>query len=131
MYLIFILIFSDELRTFIEYMNNAISGESDLKWFMISAHDTNLVEIMPALNISSVECISDLFYYNKTDIYNCESFPPFASSLIIELYEVTDEYYNVKMKYNGVYQSMCDSEYKICPYNEFRQRILNYILTPE
>lgn len=30
------------LRNYIEYMDYVIAGKSILKWYMLSAHDTNL-----------------------------------------------------------------------------------------
>jgi len=54
---------------------------------MLSAHDSNLEYMMPALNITSTKCLWDKYFTGNTTAYICEGKPQFATSLIIEAYE--------------------------------------------
>lgn len=47
------LINANMFGTWVEYMENTIAGKSDLKWLMLSAHDSNLEKVLPSLNITS------------------------------------------------------------------------------
>lgn len=54
---------------------------------MYSGHDFTILYLTAALNLTSAECIYDLFMYNTTTANSCISrFPVFASNLLIELY---------------------------------------------
>ena len=68
--------------------------------------------MLAALNLTSYQCIYELFAYNKTSALNCiNSFPQFASNIFIELYlnDTTKNTYYVKVRYNGDYYYLCSS----------------------
>ncbi len=59
---------------------------------LFSGHDSTLIYLTSALNITSSTCIYDMFFKNSTNELNCyRDFPIFASNLIIELYTDDDE----------------------------------------
>lgn len=46
-----------------------------LKYKMYSAHDCNLSYLMPSLNLTSYECIEELFFTGHTDKVSCVKSP--------------------------------------------------------
>lgn len=76
----------------------------NLKWMMLSAHDTNLATHMPVFNLTSADCIYDLFFKGRTDALNCNPYPPFAANLILEMHKQDNSNdYDIKIRYNGKY----------------------------
>ena len=53
-----------------------------LKWTFLSGHDLDLVPLYNDLNLSSSQCIEELYRKGKTSAFNCEQVPVFATSLI-------------------------------------------------
>lgn len=106
------------------YYNNQTNP--NLKWFMLSAHDTNLLIHMSFLNLSNSDCQFEKYFNGSTTALNCNNYTEFASNLILEMIQDDNsgDYY-VKLRYNGVYQYMCDNNQLNCSYLEFRQRVLN------
>lgn len=82
------------------------SPNQTLKWTFLSGHDLDIVPLFNDLNLSSSQCIEELYRKGQTKALNCEQFPEFASSLIFELY--TDGLnHTVKIRSNGVYMNLC------------------------
>ena len=52
----------------------------------LSAHDTDINPFLFGLNISSVDCVEQLYHRGYTDALNCEPNSEFASSVIVELH---------------------------------------------
>lgn len=75
------------IDNFDKKLNNTYT---DLKWYMLSAHDANLALVQRGLNISNYECLLEKYYTNQTTYLNCENRPGFASSIILELYNNTE-----------------------------------------
>ncbi len=50
---------------------------------VISCHDTDISALYTGLNISSSQCIEDLYRKNKTDALNCQTDVGFSSNLLI------------------------------------------------
>ncbi|KRX04095.1 hypothetical protein PPERSA_08310 [Pseudocohnilembus persalinus] len=109
------------------------------KWTMLSAHDSNLSNYLPAFNLTSSKCLKQIYETGKTKSLNCNDSPPFAANLFIELYENDEntnqnENYNdyyVKIQYDGEYQYMCEKKQTQCNYAEFRERILYHSYTDQ
>ena len=82
------------------------------------------------MNLTSFECIRDTFENIKTNYLNCiiEN-PPFASSMLIELYSNEKKKFYVKIKYNGKYYNLCEKKQKFCDLNEFLNRLQNFLVT--
>lgn len=89
------------LENFDKYVNETQLYRGP-KWFIYSAHDTNLALINLVLNISSIECMvkERMGWENFTQ---CPSdIPSYASTIIFELYRdrTTGKKY-IKIRYNG------------------------------
>lgn len=56
------------------------------KMTVTSCHDTDISALFTDLNISSSQCVEDLYRKGKTDALNCETNVGFASNLVIELH---------------------------------------------
>lgn len=99
---------------------------------MLSAHDTNIIVHSPIFNLTSADCIADLFFNGSTSALNCFGYPQFAANLLIELYknDTSNDYY-VQLRYNGKYMYLCERQSTTCAYSEFRQRLLNSIYTDQ
>jgi len=100
--------------------------ENHKKAALYSAHDYNIYAILAAFGVISEECIMANFLSsvaNETLPYpNCH-FPWFASNLMIELYNQTDNSSNVtsayvKMLYNEAPLALCNGT-DVCEYSEF------------
>ena len=52
------------------------------KWTFLSAHDLDIVPMYNDLNLSSSQCIEELYRKGQTAALNCEQVPVFAASLI-------------------------------------------------
>lgn len=68
------------IKDFDERINSP--DQKKLKWTFLSAHDTNIFAMANDLNISSANCIEELYRKGKTDALNCELGPEYAASLI-------------------------------------------------
>jgi hypothetical protein len=56
------------LNKMIEVFENSIHDETNpLKWYMVSAHDGNIINLATALNLTSYNCIGDIILFNKTE----------------------------------------------------------------
>ena len=53
-----------------------------IKWTFLSGHDLDIVPLFTDLNMSSSQCIEELYRKGSTDALNCQQFPEFATSLI-------------------------------------------------
>jgi len=88
---------------------------------LYSAHDYNIYAILAAFGVINEECIMANFLSsikNETLPYpNCY-FPFFASNLVVELYNQTDNATYVKMLYNEAPLTLCNGQ-DFCEYNEF------------
>ncbi|KRX08511.1 hypothetical protein PPERSA_12992 [Pseudocohnilembus persalinus] len=129
----------------IDIFQNYIKSDqstNNIKWTMLSGHDTNLIIILSALNYMDLNCT---LYQLLPDIYKekpkiCLETPQYASSLIFELHQQyifsqndNNNYkYYIKMKYEGNYLPLnliesCQNEQNIyeCQFDNFIQNIQN------
>ena len=112
-----------KFRKIFSSFDRAVSRTNGLfKMNIFSCHDTDLIPLQAQLNISSFNCIEEMYRFNKTTELNCEPGPEFASSLIIELHR-NGTYLNVKIKADGKYVNLCQARATSCPYDEFKARI--------
>ena len=122
----------DYITNILEHKVKNSSMYSNTKYIILGAHDINLIHLMIGFNFSSANCIYDQ-YINSSDTpkyLNCETpYPSFASNIIIELHknETKNEYY-IKISMNGKYRYICMKENIQCKYEDFQNRLLNYIL---
>lgn len=64
-------------RKLIDTLDGVYYGTSqnpNLKWVMLSAHDTNLLIHMPFLNLSSSQCQFEKYFNGSTDALNCNNY---------------------------------------------------------
>lgn len=78
-----------------------------LKWTFLSAHDTDLSAAQLDLNISSPQCIEDLYRKGSTTALVCDANTDFASSMIFELHSDNGKDFYVKLRNNGKYVYLC------------------------
>lgn len=108
---------------FLSHFQSKIQNTTTKKWIMYSGHDSTLGYIYSGLNISNYECLLQLWRHNSTDHVNCEPYPAYASSLIIELHQNELKEFVVKMKVNGIYINVCDRIGQECSWEEFSRRL--------
>jgi len=115
------------------YFKLKISGDSSLKYVIFSAHDTTLQPFMATLNLTSWNCILDQLEGAAQTKENCvPGYPAFATQILFELYSNQTDVgavYVVKVIYNGVEMKMCQSENTQCLFDEFNQRLSDYLLS--
>lgn len=107
----------------LNYFDSKISNKTQKKWIMYSAHDASLGSLITLFNLSSYECVYDLWTKNKTEHLNCYMFPKFASNLLIELHKNGSSYF-VKVKLDGEYKYICQQKSYECDYKLFASNIL-------
>ncbi len=79
------------------------------KLIMFSGHDTNISPSLHFLNLSSFQCIEDIWQKRPLDKYlNCEDGPGFASNLIIEVRQDDQSEPYIQVLYNGKQMNLCD-----------------------
>ncbi|KAL4428942.1 hypothetical protein ABPG74_011138 [Tetrahymena malaccensis] len=131
--------------SFFDYTDPIVkkNNTEGLKWVMFSAHDTNVQLISAALNFTSIDCLLALRFeeYRKKDqaFYNCEYYPHFTSNIIFELHlsdkpteengvQIQQNEYYLKIRRDGKFMKLCEKNSTICSYNEFNQRIQQFML---
>ncbi|KAL4470723.1 hypothetical protein ABPG72_016728 [Tetrahymena utriculariae] len=111
------------------YFDQIIAGNSSLKWISHSGHDTNIGPILLALNFSSIECQLNQFYNQGQQFLNCADGPHFASHILFEVHESSENVKNdksqlyVRVRYNGQYMNLCGRNSTECSYLEFENNI--------
>ncbi|CAD8208244.1 unnamed protein product [Paramecium octaurelia] len=114
-------------------MENKINNQTEHKFRIFSAHAATVQLILNALNLTSVECVKQVYFKEEVQNKNCiYTFPGYASNIIFELYRKLghENKYYVQVLYNGTLMPICNNKYK-CDYEEFRaiiqfQNIKNY-----
>lgn len=68
-------------------LDSAIETAGPTRMTVLSGHDTNICPTLSFLNLSSFQCIEDLYQGRPLDKYlNCENGPGFAANIVIELW---------------------------------------------
>jgi Histidine phosphatase superfamily (branch 2) len=113
-------------RSIIDGMNDKIAGKTQLKYRVFSGHDTTLTPLMMKLDLISLACLKGI-YPNGVDP-NCQTHPPYASTLIFELVTNQNNNYFVRILYNGqpvapICSNPVDQYY--CDFNSFQTEFSN------
>lgn len=101
------------LKQILAYFDNFLNKKSDLKLVIFSGHDTNIVSLLNALDITNPLC---RLYFSKSQ---CYEYPPFASSILLELIEDESQYF-VRLIFNG-------ETLKLYGYDEFIKKAQSII----
>lgn len=106
----------------VSQMNDTIQGRESPKAFLYSAHDTTVMFVIRALNLTSPECIYAK-YTGHPDTYNtykyCYEYPTFASNVQFELVQ-KDKAHFVRVLYQGEVVNVCQNQsVSLCPFDEF------------
>ena len=121
------------LKTIQRYFSAKIQDNYELKFAIFSAHDTTLQPYMAALNLTNWECLLEKHDKNETRKGNCvDGYPVFATQILLELHSKeleSGKAYFVKIIYNGVEMKLCETEKTECLFEEFNQRLTNYVLS--
>ncbi|CAK61322.1 unnamed protein product (macronuclear) [Paramecium tetraurelia] len=112
-------------RNLLLNIENVINNQTEHKFRIFSAHAATVQLILNALNLTSFECVKQVYLNEKVQNKNCiYTFPGYASNIIFELYRKLghgNQYY-VQVLYNGTLMPICNNQYK-CDYEEFKSRI--------
>lgn len=93
---------------------------------LLSCHDSNLSMALTFFNASSPECLWQKYNNKEVTSFNCVESPGFASNLNFELFKSqSQQSYYIKIKYNGSYLNLCETNSASCSLNEFLERV-NY-----
>lgn len=95
--------------------------KQELKWTFLSAHDTDISGMLLDLNISSAQCVEELYRNGKTDALNCDPGQEYVSNIIFELHSEGSNFV-VKIRHDGVYMNLCERKSTSCPYEEWKAR---------
>jgi hypothetical protein len=72
-----------KLNRVLEDFDGRINNSNQtLKWTFLSAHDTDITGMLLDLNVSSDQCVEELYRNGKTDALNCDPTQEYASSII-------------------------------------------------
>lgn len=86
------------------------------KMTVISCHDTDIAALYTDLNISSSQCVEELYRKGKTDALNCQTDVGFASNLVIELHSNDGKGFYIMVRSNGKYVNLCEKQQTKCDY---------------
>jgi hypothetical protein len=94
----------------------------EIKWFMFSAHDTNLAALLTAFGYMSWQCQLKKYQGEAND--TCKGKPPYASEMLFEIYTDAEKQNeaSIKLIYNGEELSLCGGPH-LCPYKAWRDKI--------
>lgn len=81
------------------------------------------------MNLSSFQCIEDLYRKGKTDALNCQPDAGYASSLIFELHSDNDKDFYVMVRSQGKYMNLCEKSSIKCSYTEWKNRLKRNMIT--
>ncbi len=95
----------------------------------MSVHDTDISSLLTDLNLTSSDCIEQLYRKGTTNALNCQSNVGFASNLIIELHSDDGVGYYVRVRSDGKYMYLCGKQQSKCDYGEWRNRIKSLYVT--
>ena len=82
------------------FMENVMNNSSQLQFVLLSGHDDTLLPMLTALNITTPACLFANYLKNITNDPLC-TYPIFASQMIFELWNDTNEWY-VNLYYNDI-----------------------------
>ena len=100
-----------------------------LKWTFLSAHDTDLSAAQLDLNISSPQCIEDLYRKGSTTALVCDANTEYAASMIFELHSDNEKDFYVKLRNNGKYVYLCAQKSESCNYTDWKNRAKKIIIS--
>jgi hypothetical protein len=86
----------------------------DGKFFLFSAHDTNMLAMLDNLNLLDRTCLYDsLIAGDLAGSNNCKvSFPEYASNVIFEnIFDEKEKQSYIAVRYNGEYVQVCEDEH--------------------
>lgn len=106
-------------------------SEKSLKWTFLSAHDTDATCMMNDLNISSAQCVEDLYRTGQTEALNCSPAQEYATSLIYELHSEDGKEFVVRIRQDGEYVYLCERKEISCGYEEWRGRVKKLLVDVE
>lgn len=110
------------LNLVLEYFKNKTQNLTTYNFLFFSAHDSNLISILTALNQTSVDCFQQKYrnqsYSNPTCVY-----PTYASSIFFELWTDPSNTSDVRVKviYNDMVLQLCGQDF--CDLKGFAQVI--------
>ena len=104
-----------------DYFNGIKNGTSSLDFVFLSAHDSTLLTLLAAFNITTPQCMLENYRSGKPDDDlpnpNC-LYPAYASNVIFEFYNDPVEPY-VIFYYNGNEINICGTEGENCSLDQF------------
>ncbi|KAL4497231.1 hypothetical protein ABPG72_019551 [Tetrahymena utriculariae] len=101
------------------------------KFTILFAHDTTINTVLQGLNLVSYQCVIDFIKncFRPIDRKVCiTEDTDFASNVVFELVTKGDKKY-IQIKYNGVYQKICDQSNTYCELTDFQNRVKSFIVT--
>ena len=115
------------VTTILSFVEGAINGTNSNNFMLLSGHDGNVAAVLGALGMLSAEQVMANFnasVANMSQPYPSAYWPPYASSLIFELYNTTNPY--LRVTYNGEALPLCDGETE-CEWSQFEWIMMNGI----
>ncbi|CAD8085950.1 unnamed protein product [Paramecium primaurelia] len=112
-------------RNILFNMQDVINNQTEIKFRIFSANDASVQLILNGLNLTTVECLKQVYLKEEIENKNCiYTYPGYASNIIFELYRKQDQenQYYVQILYNGTLMPICNNKYK-CDYEEFNSII--------
>lgn len=101
-----------------------------LKWTHLSGHDTDILAMHLALNISNAACTEELYRKGSTSAVECEQGGvDYAGNVIIELHSNNAKDFFIKVRSNGKYMKICSKASYECDYAEFKSLIRKSMTT--
>ena len=119
-----------KLAKVFSYFDNRVKSpeEMALKWSTLSVDGIDLIALQNDLNISSAQCIEEVYRKGSTQALNCQLNSGFASSILFELHSDNSKDFYVKVRDNGKYINLCENKRTDCTYTEWRSRVQKVLL---
>ena len=114
------------IQEIISNIDGVLSGASQLQGVTFVGHESTLMGMLTALNVSSHQCVIDYFNANKSHDANCFGKPIFSSHFEFEVYTNNSSPY-IRTWYNGQELDLCNGT--PCSYSRFKSMLNPYVVT--
>jgi len=108
------------LESIVTYIDDFLTGKTPRNAIFLSAHDTTLMSLLAAFNITTADCLVENYRDEKAGkpIKNPHCvYPQYASNVIFEVYKTPEP--SIAFYYDGKPINLCDKEGSRCTVKDF------------
>jgi len=108
------------LESIVKYIDDFLTGKTPRNAIFLSAHDTTLMSLLAAFNVTNPDCLVENYRDEKAGKpvkYPHCAYPQYASNLIFEVYKTSEP--SIAFYYDGKPINLCDNGNNRCTVKDF------------